>query len=129
MQPFPLLGWWKWMYRVSPYTYLVEGLLGYALGHQPITCSSAELVPITPPAGQTCGQYMDPYISLVGGYLADRDATDTCRFCQFQTTDGFLENSFNIFYSHHWRNLGIFAAFIVINVSTFFELFSLERVK
>jgi ATP-binding cassette, subfamily G (WHITE), member 2, SNQ2 len=24
MQPFQLLGWWKWMYRFSPYTYLVE---------------------------------------------------------------------------------------------------------
>ncbi len=117
MQPFPLLGWWRWMYRVSPYTYLVEGLLGYALGHQPVTCSSVELVPITPPAGQTCAQYMGPYIAQVGGYLADPSASDTCQFCQYENTDGFLENSFNIFYANHWRNLGIFAAFIVINVS------------
>ncbi|PIL29236.1 ATP-binding cassette transporter [Ganoderma sinense ZZ0214-1] len=129
MQPFPLLGWWRWMYRVSPYTYLVEALLGYALGHQPITCSSVELVPITPPAGQTCEQYMGPYISQVGGYLADPSATDTCRFCQYQTTDEFLENSFNIFYAHHWRDLGIFIAFIAINVCFIYSFTYIFRVR
>ncbi|MCY0672169.1 ABC transporter permease, partial [Klebsiella pneumoniae] len=30
LQPFSQLGWWQWMYRVSPYTYLIEGLLGQA---------------------------------------------------------------------------------------------------
>lgn len=28
MQPFRLLGWWKWMYHLSPYTYLESALLG-----------------------------------------------------------------------------------------------------
>ena len=28
LQPFRELGWWRWMYRLSPYTYLIEGLLG-----------------------------------------------------------------------------------------------------
>ncbi|KAG5352687.1 hypothetical protein C0989_001029 [Termitomyces sp. Mn162] len=28
IQPFAELGWWKWMYRLSPYTYLMEGLVG-----------------------------------------------------------------------------------------------------
>lgn len=28
VQPFSQLGWWRWMYRLSPYTYLIEGLLG-----------------------------------------------------------------------------------------------------
>ena len=28
MQPFRELKWWKWMYRVSPYTYLIEALMG-----------------------------------------------------------------------------------------------------
>ncbi len=28
LQPFRQLGWWQWMYRLSPYTYLIEGLLG-----------------------------------------------------------------------------------------------------
>lgn len=28
MQPFNQLGWWQWMYYLSPFTYLIEGLLG-----------------------------------------------------------------------------------------------------
>ena len=117
MQPFRLLGWWKWMYHLSPFTYIVEGLLGQALGHLPIRCANVELVPITPPSGQTCQQYMGPYIAANGGYITDPNATDTCHFCQYDSTDGFLGNSFNVFYSHHWRDLGIFAAFICFNVS------------
>lgn len=26
VQPYSHLGWWQWMYRASPYTYLIEGL-------------------------------------------------------------------------------------------------------
>ena len=28
LQPFRLLGWWQWMYHLSPFTYLIEGLVG-----------------------------------------------------------------------------------------------------
>lgn len=28
MQPFRELNWWKWMYYLSPFTYIVEGLTG-----------------------------------------------------------------------------------------------------
>ena len=59
---------------------------------------------------------MDPYISRFGGYLTNPDSTDACRFCSFRTTDEFLALSFNIKYSHRWRNVGIFVAFIVFNV-------------
>jgi ATP-binding cassette, subfamily G (WHITE), member 2, SNQ2 len=31
MQPYSQLGWWKWMYRLTPYTYLIEGLLGQGM--------------------------------------------------------------------------------------------------
>ena len=46
------------------------------------------------------------------------DATSSCQFCAFRTTDQFLALSFNIRYSHHWRNAGIFLGFTVLNVST-----------
>lgn len=40
LQPFRLLGWWRWMYRLSPYTYLIEGLLGQGMfpGIMGLTC-------------------------------------------------------------------------------------------
>ncbi|KIK80835.1 hypothetical protein PAXRUDRAFT_157584 [Paxillus rubicundulus Ve08.2h10] len=117
LQPFAQLGWWRWMYRISPFTYLVEGLLGQAIGHQPITCASAELVTVQPPSGMTCGTYMGPFISYAGGYVTNPDATSACAFCPFETTDQFMKLSFNIEYSHHWRDLGILLGVVVFNVS------------
>lgn len=31
VQPYSQLGWWQWMYRVSPYTYLIEGLVSQSM--------------------------------------------------------------------------------------------------
>jgi len=28
LQPYRALGWWKWMHRLSPFTYVIEGILG-----------------------------------------------------------------------------------------------------
>ncbi|KAH9911829.1 YDR011Wp-like protein, partial [Epithele typhae] len=129
LQPFGQLGWWQWMYRLSPYTYLIEALLGQALGKMDIQCSPVEFVTITPPAGQMCGTYMGPWISTAGGYVADSNATDACQYCTFATTDAFLETSFNIFYGHHWRNMGIFVAFIVFNTFAVFAFTYIFRVR
>ncbi|KAJ3529193.1 hypothetical protein NM688_g7886 [Phlebia brevispora] len=116
LQPFRELGWWKWMYRVSPYTYLIEGLLGQAIGHQEINCAAVELVQVNPPSGQSCSQFLDPFISAAGGYITNPDATTACEYCSFRTTDQFLLASFNIEYSHHWRNFGLMWVFIGFNI-------------
>src|SRR5688572_26710893 len=92
LQPFSQLGWWQWMYRLSPYTYLIEGLLGQAIGEQQIVCSPIELVTIVPPEGTTCAAYMAPYIARAGGYL------EGCGYCSTRTTNEFLEMNFNIFW-------------------------------
>jgi len=60
---------------------------------------------------------MQNYISNAGGYLTNPDATSSCQFCSSRTTDQFLGPSFNIQYSHHWRNVGFLAAYILFNVS------------
>ncbi|RDX52640.1 pleiotropic drug resistance ABC transporter [Lentinus brumalis] len=129
LQPFSQLGWWRWMYRLSPYTYLIEALLGQALGRMPIQCSDVELVTIQPPSGQSCSAYMGPYISAAGGYITNPNATSDCRYCSFSTTDAFLQTSFNIFYSHHWRNIGIFAAFICFNIFCIYMFTYIFRIK
>ncbi|CDO77419.1 hypothetical protein BN946_scf184857.g26 [Trametes cinnabarina] len=129
LQPYRELGWWQWMYRLSPFTYLIEALLGQALGKQPIQCAPVELVTIQPPSGQSCAQYMEPYIAMAGGYLTNPDASSGCQYCEFSTTDGFLGTSFNIFYSHHWRDLGIFVAFICFNVFCIYAFTWMFRIR
>ena len=73
---------------------------------------------LEPPSGQTCAQYMDTYITGHGGYLQNPDATTSCIFCAYRTSDEFLESSFNILYSHRWRDIGLMMVYIGFNVST-----------
>lgn len=53
---------------------------------------------------------------MAGGYLSNPDASSDCGFCSTRTTDEWLGNLFNIYYSHHWRNIGLIIAFIGFNV-------------
>jgi ATP-binding cassette, subfamily G (WHITE), member 2, SNQ2 len=105
------------MYRISPYTYSIEGLLGTAIGRSEITCAEIEYVTVTPPSGMTCAAYLQRYIDAAGGYILDGNATGQCEVCPYRTTDQFLGTTFNIEYGHRWRNVGIFIGFIGFNVS------------
>lgn len=106
------------MYHVSPYTYVVEGLLGAAIGRKEVSCAPVEVVSVTPPSGLSCQSYLQSYIDANGGYLVDNGSSTQCGVCPYRTTDQFLFKSFNIQYSHRWRNVGIFIGFIAINVSS-----------
>ncbi|KAA1475301.1 pleiotropic drug resistance ABC transporter [Dentipellis sp. KUC8613] len=129
LQPFRQLGWWQWMYRVSPFSYLIDALLGQIVGHSQINCAPQEVVPLTPPSGQTCIEYMGPFIERAGGYLVNNNATDTCGFCSARTTDQFLGSSFNIIYSHRWWNYGLIWAYILFNVFAIYAATYLFRVR
>lgn len=108
-------GFWIFMYRCNPLTYLIEAFLALGIANVKVKCSDYELIKFTPIPGQTCAQYMAPYIQMAGtGYLQDPNATDICQFCQFSYTNDFLA-TVGSKYSHRWRNYGIFISFIVFN--------------
>ncbi|KDR66423.1 hypothetical protein GALMADRAFT_80815 [Galerina marginata CBS 339.88] len=129
IQPFAQLGWWKWMYHLSPFTYLLGALVEQAIRHQQIVCSPKELLVVQPPSGQTCGNFMARYVSANGGYLNNLNATSDCEFCPFRTTDQWLGPALNIYYSHRWRDFGIFCGFIGFNIFLFYLLTYLVRVR
>jgi len=129
LQPYKHLGWWKWMYRTSPYTYVIEGLVGQAVGRSRLVCAAIEYVTITPPAGQTCQGYLGQYIDNNGGYLTNPSAVDNCRFCTYQDTDQFLQSNSNIFYSHHWRNFGLLCIYVGFNIFAVFAMTYIFRIR
>ncbi|KAG1857398.1 ABC-2 type transporter-domain-containing protein [Suillus subalutaceus] len=129
VQPFNQLNWWKWMYRVSPFTYIIEGLLGQAVGGQLINCSSTELVSVNPPKGLRCGNYLGPFIEFAGGYLTNPEAAEGCQYCPARTTDQFLYSRFNIKYSNHWRNLAIVFGFVAFNIVATFWFTYFMRIR
>ncbi|KAI0074336.1 pleiotropic drug resistance ABC transporter [Panus rudis PR-1116 ss-1] len=129
LQPFRQLGWWKWMYRVSPFTYLIEGLLGQAIGGTPVNCAPVEFASLEPPSGESCQSFLQTYIDNQGGYLSNPDATSGCLYCPFRTTDEYLLNTFNIEFSHHWRDLGIFIVFIAFNTVAIYVFTYIFRIQ
>jgi len=120
--PDKLPGFWIFMYRVSPFTYFINGFLSNAIANNEVVCSNAELLRFSPPSGYSCAEYMKTYIEKAGtGYLYDPNATNQCEFCPMSTTNAFLKYV-SLSYDTRWRDLGIFIAFIVINMigATFF---------
>lgn len=126
--PSVLPGFWIFMYRVSPFTYLIDGMLATGLANTDITCSDIELVSLQPPpGGQTCGDYMSEYIATAGGYLTNPNATADCRFCSASSTNDYLAQ-LSSSYSTRWRNFGIMWAFILFNVGAALFFYWLARV-
>lgn len=91
--PSALPGFWIFMYRVSPLTYLIAGITATGLHGRAIHCSAAELSVFNPPAGLTCGAYLDPYVKASGGQLYNPAATSGCQYCQLQNADQYLATS------------------------------------
>jgi len=116
LQPADALpGFWIFMYRVSPFTYFVEGMLVTAIAGTTVECSAIEFLQFEPAGGQDCQTYIAPYQSQAGGYLRDPSATTNCEFCALRDTDTFL-TSFGLDYGNRWRNFGILWAYCIVNI-------------
>ncbi|KAI6897200.1 pleiotropic drug resistance protein, ABC superfamily, partial [Hortaea werneckii] len=125
--PNALPGFWIFMYRVNPFTYLVSSLLSATLGDAPIECTESELQRFFSPKGQTCAEYLGPYLRANGGYIEDPSASDTCQYCRMRSTNDFLAGT-GIEFSNRWRDWGIMCAYIVFNVGAALALYWLARV-
>ncbi|KAK6455694.1 multidrug resistance protein [Scheffersomyces xylosifermentans] len=113
--PDVLPGFWIFMYRCNPFTYLIQAILSTGLANTEVHCAEAELVRFIPPNGETCQTFMADYMKVAGGYLVEPQSTTNCSFCQMRSTNDFLR-TVNALYSERWRNFGIFVAFIAINI-------------
>lgn len=124
--PMQLPRFWIFMYRVNPFTYVMESLLGTVLAGAPVTCTASELVQFEAPSGMSCGEYVESYIAQKGGYLVD-NSTSSCSFCGMANSDAFLEDM-NMMFDNRWRNFGFMWAFCMFNIAAAFGLYWLMRV-
>lgn len=129
MQPVSQMPqFWTFMYKVSPYTYFVQSLLGVTLHDRQVTCQETEFSIFQPPAGQTCQEFAGAYIEAATGYLRNKDATSDCGYCKYTVGDEYLA-TIGIKYSYRWRNVGFMCAFLIFNVFAMLGLYYLFRVK
>jgi len=117
------------MYRVSPFTYLVSGMLSVGLANARISCSTEEFLRFSPPPLSTCSNYLTPYIEVHGGYLVpdSMNSTTECVFCTGSETNIFLKGVSSE-YGDRWRNFGISLVYVVFNIAMAIGLYWLARV-
>ena len=125
--PSSLRHFWIFLYYISPFTYLISGMLSTSLANTNVVCSSIEYLHFAAPNGTTCGSYMQPYIQSFGGYLLDPAATTDCSFCAIDSTNVFL-SSVSSSYEQRWRNFGIMWVYIGFNVIAAITIYWLARV-
>lgn len=115
------------MYRVSPFTYLINGLLSTGIANTEARCSSLELLTFNAPPGQTCGDYMADYANMTGGSVYNPTSTSTCQYCSVTSTNSFLA-SVSSYYDDRWTNLGYMYVYIVFNAAAAVGIYWLARV-
>ncbi|KAH8161694.1 hypothetical protein CIB48_g6544 [Xylaria polymorpha] len=108
---------WIFLYRVSPFTYLVSAMLSTSVANTKITCAANELLKFSPPSNETCRTYMQTQIGVAGGYLqpGTEDSMTNCIYCPIGDTNSYLK-SIGIQYADRWRNFGLLFVYIAFNI-------------
>lgn len=97
--------WRSWMYPLSPYHYLLEGMLSLVVRGARVRCNYDELAHFASPPGVSCEDYAGGFASRAGGYV-EEVGPGMCGYCRFQSGEEFAA-SFSVYYDHHLRDFGI----------------------
>jgi ATP-binding cassette, subfamily G (WHITE), member 2, PDR len=126
---------WVWMYRVSPFTYWIGGMVALLLHGRAVECSEAETSVFDPPAAggggtTTCGEYMADFLAEPGvlGRLQNPGDVAACRYCAYTVADDFM-SGLGLSWNDRWRNFGIMWGFIAFNVFVTVLLYYTMRVR
>jgi ABC-type multidrug transport system permease subunit len=126
--PDALPGFWQFMYRVSPFTYWVSGIVSTELHGTKISCSPKEASVFDPPLGLTCEVYLWPLLRRGIGQLLNPSAMASCQYCPANNADQLLA-PLGIYWSERWTNFGILWAYIAFSLVTVVLLYCLFRTR
>ncbi|KAH6949725.1 hypothetical protein BKA56DRAFT_638764 [Ilyonectria sp. MPI-CAGE-AT-0026] len=115
--PDALPGFWIFIYRINPFTYIIKSFLGTSLGNTPMYCASNKFIRFITPNGSTCAEYASNYLAEAGGYLTNPDATD-CQYCAMSETNDFSAS----------RDFGFIWVFYIFNLCMALLFYWLARV-
>ena len=104
-------------------------MLASGVANTNVVCAPNELLHFNPSPGQTCQEYLQPYISYIGGYLSGttRDSRTSCEFCAISSTNTFLQGV-SVSYSDRWQNFGILWVYVGVNVGLAVLFYWMARV-
>ncbi|ORY85493.1 putative ABC transporter [Protomyces lactucae-debilis] len=106
---------WLFMVDLTPFRYLLGGMLTSAVSGLEVRCSSNEFARFSPGAGQTCQDYAGSFAQQFGGYLNNPAATSDCEYCQYAVGDEYA-NTLELYFKNRWRDYGVFWAYVIFDV-------------
>lgn len=118
------------MHRVSPFTYVVEALMGISLAGAPVRCASHEMLEVPTPSAAGCDEFLQAHIEAYGGYLGgggNGEGDGSCQYCPMADTDDYL-SSIDVDFANRWRNFGILWAYCIFNIALATSVHWLVRV-
>ncbi|KAI0380573.1 P-loop containing nucleoside triphosphate hydrolase protein [Hypomontagnella monticulosa] len=132
MPPAYLTKFWIFMYRVSPLTFIMEGLAVGGLSYAPLKCSDIELLHMPLPQSSngtatTCGDHLQYLLKTVGGYVVDSSSTTDCQYCVVGSVNVLLAGV-GMNPHHTWRNFGLLWCYVFFNIAVMFGLFWVTKV-
>ena len=126
--PESMPGFWIFMYYMSPFTYIVSGMMSVSLANVPVTCDSTEYLSLEPPPGSSnCSDYLEAFAKQSGGYILNPEASSGCQYCPMSETNIFLAG-IKSDYGDRWRNFGILWIYIIFNAVAALGVYWLVRV-
>lgn len=133
VKPAALPRFWIFIYRVSPLTYFINGMVLAGLEGTQLQCSAAQLFHLDPPGNNgtspsTCNDYLAPYVQLAGGYVKNPEAFSDCLYCPVLETNRALQDILGMNTRDPWRNAVYMVVYIVFNVLATYFLYWIARV-
>ncbi|KAL5519561.1 SNQ2_2 [Sanghuangporus vaninii] len=115
--PYPTMAkfWRSWLYWLTPFNYVLAGMLATELHGLEVVCRDDEFAVFSPPSGQTCQQWAGDFVNAFGGYLNNPNATSSCQYCQYRVGDEYF-TALNIEFSDRWRNVFLILAYFGFNM-------------
>ncbi|KAK8853503.1 hypothetical protein IAR55_004210 [Kwoniella newhampshirensis] len=116
-----------WLYYLDPFNYLIGGLLVFPIWDVQVQCKEEEYGIFNPPSGQTCGAYMQTFLSQPNtGYLNNPDAMSNCQYCIYKQGSQYLASVNLPRHIYGWRDICITALFCVSSYAFVFLLLKLR---
>jgi ABC-type multidrug transport system permease subunit/ABC-type multidrug transport system ATPase subunit len=120
--------WRYWLYYLNPFNYLMGSLLVFTDFDWDVQCTESEFAVFDPPAGQTCGQYLEAWLGGPGSRnnLVNEAATEACKVCQYRSGSDYLY-TINLTDSYiGWRDAAICIIFALSSYALVYLLMKLR---
>ncbi|KAG9016077.1 hypothetical protein FRB93_011551 [Tulasnella sp. JGI-2019a] len=131
LDPYPrITAFWRyWIYYMDPFNYLIGGLLVFPEWDATVTCKEQEFARFVPPAGQTCGAYLAPFMESHTGYIQDPSSTTECAYCIYSKGSEYLATLNLGKHIYGWRDICITLLFVFSSYGFVFIMMKLRSKK